>query len=929
MAKIKAAKAPRRRPPSVYAVGDDGRPLETIQVGAALVVRGDGLRPASHHLLAVHDQDGEILRQSVMTDASGRIHDAVVWAQVGLDDARVPSDETNKTVAELRRRWRGALIGIQVTERRFERRKPVERTVTKWGLKVADKPSPLVVATDREGRMLNGFDAGRADATVTLLDFPKGRVRVWMVPRQHGWQASDAIRPVAGPRGRPVMADVDVSASAHTVVLSKAKELPVGAYDFVARVIRPGYDDDDDFFMRPGDVATGRWSRGLVVREAFMASKVILGGCANLQQIAARRTQGGMWPYVQFTDTFQVGEDVWGTIDPNALDPAHAGKAAAIYVVPHKDAAGWTADNSLSHLAVLGGNPNVQTWVTQTYCANANLRLLWPAAAQVGDYDIVVDFGNNSPTLAGFASDAHYDMPLDMIDGYVVPGFRIVEDPTTANSYPYAGGFSYDSSTQGSVTVAADGGGSFTVPLNANVRFPADMAGATAPGQISAAKANYPVVVLVHGNSGFTNSYQGYDYLLDHLARNGFIAASVHMLPGQQGTDRARVLREHLPILFNMFGAKAQNNIGVMGHSRGGEAVVIAARLNSQEAWGWNFNAVISLAPTNQYTYEHFGGAWAKPYLVIYGSLDGDLGGIGDTGFELYDHASGMRKSMAFVYGACHDRFNTVWGDSDFYFGELTAADQAAVVSAATHQAIAKGYMSGFFRQHLRGELQFGGIFRGEWVPAAVSASAPTMKIYTQYEDITVRTVDDYEGPHSATSWQTSTIDMGAGAVTATGLPALPVEDELRTIDAHSPHLTGGLLLRWDTLGDAIEYRVAAGQRNVSGFAALSFRVSQRVNSVSNPVGQPQDLRVALTDSGGHSREIRVSKIAQIPPPFVRGYDYYTKSAMNTVRIPLGTYHIHCLGVDQVDLSDVVSVAFHFSEKATGEIEIDSVQFTN
>ncbi len=135
--------------------------------------------------------------------------------------------------------------------------------------------------------------------------------------------------------------------------------------------------------------------------------------------------------------------------------------------------------------------------------------------------------------------------------------------------------------------------------------------------------------------------------------------------------------------------------------------------------------------------------------------------------------------------------------------------------------------------------------------------------------------------------------------------------------------------MSWDNLTDAIEYQIPPGQRDVSGFAALSFRVSQRVNSTSNPAGQPQDLRVALTDGGGHSREIRVSKIAEIPPSFVRGYDYYTKSAMNTIRIQLGTYHIHCLGVDQVDLTDVVSVAFHFSEKATGEIEIDSVQFTN
>ena len=926
MVDAKRAK-PKNPVPKLQAVDEKGRATEAVQPGAALAVYASGLCPATHHILVLSDDKGEILRQSVMSDLRGCIRDAVLWAQMGLDDPRLPTDRRDRaSVAELRRKWRGASLGVEAIERRIERKKVRDRTVGKWKIRIADKPEPLVVATDRAGRLLNGFEVGSAEASVTLLDFPRGRLRVWMVPRAHGWQAGDPIRPVAGARNRPILADADVAEASTTVVLGEANALPAGAYDFVARPLRPGYDDDDDLFLRPGDVVTGRRSRGLVIREHFMDSKVILGGCANLQQIAARRTLGGNWPYVQFTDTFQVGEDVWGTIDPNALDPTHAGKAAAIYVVQHKDATGWTADNSLSHLAVLGGNANVQTWVTQTWCANANLHLLWATASQVGDYDVVVDFGNNSTTLAGFVSDASFDMPLDMIDGYVVPGFRIVEDPTTATSFPFVGGFSY---SQGSVTVTTDSAWVYTVPLNANVRFPADAAGATTPAQISAAQANYPVVVLVHGNSSFVNSYQGYDYLLDHLALNGFIAASIHLQPGQEGTDRARVLQAHLPILFGMFGANAANNVGIMGHSRGGEAVVIAARLNTQEAWGWNLNAVISLAPTNQHTFENFGGAWAKPYLVIYGSLDGDLGGIGNTGFELYDHASGMAKSMTFVYGASHDRFNTVWGDTEFTFGQLTLADQAAVVSPATHQAIAKGYMTGFFRQHLKGHSQFEGIFRGEWVPAAVSASAPTMKIYTQYEDTVVRTVDDFQGAHSATSWQTSTIDSAAGAVTATGLPTNPVEAELRNVDGHSPHLTGGLLLRWDSIGDSIEFRVPVGQRDVSAFAALSFRVTQRVNSTSNPAGLPQDLRVVLTDGGAHSREIRVSKIAEIPPPFVRGFDYYTKSAMNTVRIPLGTFHIHCLNVDQVDLTDVVSVAFRFSELAAGEIEIDSVQFTN
>ena len=697
------------------AVDTAGKRAEEVQAGAALVVRSSGLRPATHHVVELFDGGGEILRQSVMSDAAGRIHDAVVWAQVGIDDPRDELD-SRPTVADLRRKWRGVGLGMRLSERVSDGRSVKDRQVAEAGVRVADEVTSFVVATDAEGRLLTGFEAGSNDVIVTLLDVEgsrrqKLRVRVWMVPRQHGWRDLDAIRPVLSMNGGPAMVDVEISRKVETVVVLRAGEAPTGAFDFVVRPLRPGYDDDDDLFLQPGDIVTGRWATGLVIREEFMASKVIKGGCANLQKIAARRTLGGMWPYVQFSDTFQVGEDVWGTLDPNALDPAHAGKAAALYVVNHKDAAGWTADNSLTHLPVLGGNANVQKWVTQTWCANANLHLLWPVASQVGDYDIVVDFGNNSPTLPGFVADNHYDMPLDMIDGYILPGFRIVEDPTTATSIPFAGAFSYDSTTQGSVTVTNDSGLTVNVPLNANVRFPADVAGATSPGQISAAQPNYPVVVLVHGNSSHVNSYQGYDYLLDHLARNGFIAASIHMQPGQTGTDRARVLQAHLPILFAMFGASAQNNIGIMGHSRGGEAVAIAARLNTQEAWGWNINAVISLAPTNQYTFEHFGGTWAKPYLVLYGSLDGDLAGIGDTGFELYDHASGMNKSMAFIYGACHDRFNTVWGDGDFFFGQLTPADQAAVVSAATHEPHRQGLHGGLLPpapeggEQVRGDL--------------------------------------------------------------------------------------------------------------------------------------------------------------------------------------------------------------------------------
>jgi hypothetical protein len=907
---------PKDRVTLIKVVGERGELQPALQPGDALTFRVTGLRPSTLHSVTIQDDAGEVATQTILSDASGEIRDAVLWPQIGLDD---PREQKRLPVEEVRNRWYGRTITLHVREG--------ERAIGEARLTIAKTRKPLAVATDAEGRLLNGFEIGADHARLTLLDFVGWKdVRIWMVPRQHEWRDGDRITPVLLASQRAAQVDVSPEGDVHRIVVANSDELVPGAYDFVIRPIRYGYEDDDDLFLRSTDVVTNRRYTGLVVREKFMASKIIRGGCTNLQQIAGRRTLGNVWPYIQFSDTFQVGEDIWGALDPLALDPAHTGKGVAMYVVQHKTAAQWTADNSLSHLAVLGGNAAVQRWLTQSYCVNANLRLLWPNASQVGDYDIVADFGNNATDLTVFSPDDHYDMPLDIIDGYVVPGFRVVPDPAVDTSFANVGVLSYDETTQGYVDVVGDGG-SWHVRLKASVHFPSTVPGATLPGQISAAQPNYPLVVVVHGN-GADGGYLGYEYLLDHFAMNGFIAASIHLEPGQSGTDRARVLHRHLQILFPMFGTHIANNVGIMGHSRGGEAVVIATRLNQQEAWGYNINAVISLAPTNQYTFEHFGGAWARPYLVIYGSLDGDLGGISDTGFELYDNASDMKKSMMFVYRSCHDRYNTVWGDGDITSGwsSLAPTDVPRVLSVDAHHKIAMGYMTAFYRQYLRNETQWEGLFRGEWVPAAVQAADANMKIYPQYEDTTVRSVDNFEGPHSGTSWQTSTI---GGAVTQTGLPATPQENDLRTMDPHSPHQTAGLLLSWDTLNDTLHYDVPAGQRDVHNFAAVSFRVSQRVDSASNPVNQVQDLRLTLTDGAGKSRAIRISKLTDIPYPDVRGYNSLTKSALRTVRVPLSVYAIKCLGVDAVDLTDIVSLTFEFDEKPAGEIEIDSLQFTN
>lgn len=917
----------------IHLTDPSGEKRTDFDVGESLIARLQGLPPNTVCDIRIRDDVGEIIKSRLRIDHRGNIDTAYLWPQMGLTDPR-----TGKplSVDKAEDTWRNRKVVVEVSV----------------GNKVAFSTSfrfperfkrPLVVNTGTGDVVTNGFEVGKGKAVVSGYRIPfRGTVRVYMVPRQHVWHPGDRFEPVRLASGRPAFADTEISETgSFRAELAASDELVPGAYDFIVRKIRYGYEDEEDFTLRAGDVVTASFT-GLVVRQEFMASKAVLGGCANAQKEMAGRIVSGQ-PYFQFAETFQQGEDIYASLDPAALDPSVIGRKFALYVVDHKDAAGWTADNSLTNIPELGGNPGVLEYITQGVCINHNTHLIWGNAQRVGEYDIVADFGNNPSDPMNFQRDDHFNQPADLIDGYFVPGFRIVKDPGIDTTFNKCGRYMYDENTLfagqslGSVTVTKDNGTPVTVPLRAVVYFPMD--GSTSgeevaanPSQISTQQINYPVVMVVHGAG---HSYMGYDYLLKHWAWNGFIAASIH-LASQTGTDRARVLFEHLIILRDkIFGSKFANNIGIMGHSRGGEGVAIAPRINYQENKGFYLNAVISLAPTNQYTNEKIEGNWATPYLVIYGSMDGDVNGssswcpyyvpLNNCGFALYDKASGAKKSMVFAYGANHDRFTTY--NTEYDMGLLGPNDVLKVVSVATHQKIALTYMTAFFRWQLKNEDWWESLFQGEWIPTSVEQAEPAkLKIYTQYEDTDQLVIDNFEGAHTATSWQTSTLNT---LVSDDGtLPTAPSENQLNQLETHSPHETGGLLLNWNQIGDKLRFDIPLAYKNVSGYKAFSFRITQKVGSSHNPANGPQDLYVSLEDNVGKRRSIKVSKFAEIPSPHPRDNASLTKSAMQTVRIPLHTFEIEVVGTQRVDLTDTKNLTLDFKAIGTGEVEIDSVEFT-
>jgi dienelactone hydrolase len=642
---------------------------------------------------------------------------------------------------------------------------------------------------------------------------------------------------------------------------------------------------------------------------------------------------------------------VWAGLDPGIVDPGNVSKMCALYVIQSKDDPGWM-NNSLNHLPVLGGNANTTKHKLQAGCMNANKILVWPNAMQPGEYDIIADFGNNTPDANLFVPNDQYNTPLDIIDVYFVAGFRVVEDPGTMQDFANVGNWNYDETVvngmglQGTITVQDENNQYHSsgtpilvnrqVRMKAHVYFPADMPGVTDPAQISAVKPNYPLIVIIHGNG---HNYTTYDFLLQHFARNGFIAASIdvrHLIGGVEAhgmgaLGRANALFPHLNILNTKFGVKVQNNIGIMGHSRGGEAVIKAARLNQQQGLGNNINAVISLAPTDQYGTEVLGGLWTKPYFVLYGSRDGDINGdiwvagytVPMTGFAQYDraNANGSVKSMCFVYRATHNGFITDNHDAP-WDGDL----EANMEPPATQQTITKAYMNAFFRWHLKNEVQWDGMFKGEWAPGSVSSTGA--KSYIQYHDTTVKTVDNFEG---AVNWQASTI--GGTVDHSNTLPVDPGEGKMSAaviagLDPKSPHDTQGMKIKWDNLNDKLMFSIPAAHKDISAFSILSFRVTQKVDSPDNPVNQSQNFRVSLKDGTNNERAVRVSPFYDIPFPDHRPNHSVSKSAMTTIRIPLKSYTIVCAGQVQVNLQDITTVTFLFSEKGTGEIEIDEAEFS-
>jgi dienelactone hydrolase len=892
---------------------DTGSIRESFSIGETVFVAGYGLLPTTaYEFVRLGESKGhrhDVLARYI-TDRHGVLKTVPLLPYHGLSNQgkeRLPTFDKAKNA--LRRK----VINLRVTARG---RSKVKSERLKFIVDVQSRKR-RIFSCDLSGCLLTGIEQGKSEVMVTLQNFPAGCVRIFLVRRQFDWREGDPIEPVHTRNGTRVVKTIRHNGLTSRIVpIGRSSNLASGSYQFIARVFRPGWFEANEPILLREDVVSDRRFASLVIRLPFNKRFGYENGIVLTPQIAGRPLAHR--PYFQFANNFPKGTDVYAALDPDALPQGLLSQRAAIYVILHKTSAQWSASNTLSDISGAGMTPAVKIVPIVPGCVNWNTTLVWSNPQAPGKYDIAIDFGNNAPNPSAFVSDGTLDPPLDMIDGYVRVGFYVTEDPSLPG--PYAGKIGQHDFALGTIQVPSTDTGptpTDTLPLTATIRYPALASGVDAV----VASGSFPLVVVMHGNSGYDTSYLGYNYLLEHLASHGFIAMSIYAPVGVMIETRARAILAHLGIMAQsnanpglFHGHIDFNKVAICGHSRGGEAVVRAARINVAEALGWQIRAGISIAPTD---YHHYGDP-GVPLLVIYGSNDGDVSGTWPdrTCFNIYDEA-GRPRSFVFVYGATHDSFNTVWAPTALNVeSDIAPSDVPNLISLTDHENVAKGYITAFLQAYVLGRDDQREYFSTNLKPSLVSG----IKIHTSHQEPGTELLDNFEqhNPNANT--------LG-GAVAGTSLSTL-AENALRTLDSHSPHVTSGGDIAWQSTAGIYLSQLPAVTKDISGFAVLAFRVTQKYGSPQNPVSQAQDLFVRLTDGGGKSRAIRVSTFTDIPYPYVRGYADLIKSALKTVRIPLASYTIANLGAQDVDLTNIQSVSFEFDANSTGEIEIDDLEFS-
>lgn len=503
-------------------------------------------------------------------------------------------------------------------------------------------------------------------------------------------------------------------------------------------------------------------------------------------------------------------------------------------------------------------------------------------------------------------------------------------------------------------------------------------ASVTRPTTLTSGK-RYPLLVFLHGNhetcgygsnpriddnaqyttsgtcpSGYVvvPSHRGYDYVAEELAARQYIVVSINAnrginmgdsYPGDDGLNlaRGRLILKHLQLLsqwnrgatttpssigVSLKGKLDLTQVGLMGHSRGGEGVRAAYNQYRDTGSAWpgrivdpvTFRGIFEVGPVDGQTSRILNADNTK-WNVLLPMCDGDVSDL--EGVLPFDRMMGMFletnvtfKSTYTVWGANHNFFNTQWQQSDSWGctnNRAIFSNDGTVTGSAEERQAGLEAMLAFFQANVGGSTQPS---LNDWFnPEQVVQFEPRVdRGYTP-------------GLSAARSMQLEDFTQDSG----TSSFGLPNDTSSNMTVTHGPlpehdgtYRAGNI--SWDS-GDPSTYfqtnfdRIGMGF-DLRNYALLDFRIDRPWDDLLNPIGGTCDVRVQLVNSDNSlSSMVSVSDYVSLQGPVGGPYSYH--AVLQTVRIPLTLF-------SSANLASIRGVRFSFPTDATGRIYLGNVRAT-
>ncbi len=426
----------------------------------------------------------------------------------------------------------------------------------------------------------------------------------------------------------------------------------------------------------------------------------------------------------------------------------------------------------------------------------------------------------------------------------------------------------------------------------------------------------------------------------------------------------------------NLKGKIDFSNVGLMGHSRGGEGMRATYNLYRDVNSPWQTRilgpiattntmktrGIFEFAPTDRFVLDNNlnllrllnadGTAWN----VVLPACDGDVSWLAGTKpfdrmLEVTSESPATQKSTYFVYGANHNFYNTEWQRSDTQGSSLcigpnnTSLFTSSGYGSIQQQKTGSSAFMAFFRANVgsSANASFNQNFNPSFnVPSTVSSVTKIDRGYTrspsttqtkEFNDLTNFAVGDNvcSLPTSLCSDSNlSILDIKGANVQFNPLTALFEHDDdfvTSSISWTTPSPKRYFQANWIGTGSSID---------ASEYQTLDFRVSRRrqdgndvITQNSLNVSESTNMLIQLVmNNNSLSRPIGLSKYMVLDGPVGKPHfsstdqDGSLHPVLRTVRIPLNDF----LGAD---LTQVKGVRFIFSDTSKGAIFLANIRLSN